>query len=54
MAAEANLCRIGRFEVVSDSDAVATLSLPHDNDLFEAAITEHEVALVVLDRSCRL
>ncbi|OBJ18261.1 AAA family ATPase [Mycobacterium colombiense] len=49
MAAEADLGRIGRFEVLSDSDAVATLSLPHDNDLFEAAIIEHAVALVVLD-----
>jgi hypothetical protein len=49
MAAEANLARIGRFEVVSDSDSVATLSLPHDNDQFEAAITDHRVALVVLD-----
>jgi hypothetical protein len=49
MAAEADLARIGRFEVVSDSDSVATLSLPHDNDLFEAAIYDHGVALVVLD-----
>jgi hypothetical protein len=49
MAAEADLARIGRFEVVSDSDSIATLSLPHDNDLFEAAITDHSVALVVLD-----
>jgi hypothetical protein len=49
MAAEADLGRIGRFEVESDSDAVATLSLPHDNDLFEAAITDHDVALAVLD-----
>ena len=49
MAAEADLGRVGRFEVVSDSDAVATLSLPHDNDLFESAITDHGVALVVLD-----
>jgi hypothetical protein len=49
MAAEADLKRIGRFEVVSDTDAVATLSLPHDNDLFEKAISDHDVALVVLD-----
>lgn len=49
IAAEADLRRIGRFEVESDSDNVAGLSLPHDNDLFEAAITEHHVALVVLD-----
>lgn len=49
MAAEADLGRIGRFEVSFESDAVATLSLPHDNDLFEAAINDHEVALVVLD-----
>lgn len=49
MAAEADLGRIGRFEVVSDSDDVATLSLPHDNDLFEIAITDHGIALVVLD-----
>ncbi|BBY13825.1 AAA family ATPase [Mycobacterium marseillense] len=49
MAAGADLAQIGRFEVVSDSDSVATLSLPHDNELFEAAITDHGVALVVLD-----
>jgi len=49
MAAEADLKRIGRFEVVSDTDAVATLSLPHDNELFEAAIAGHDVALIVLD-----
>ncbi|WP_165774114.1 AAA family ATPase [Mycolicibacterium sphagni] len=49
MAAGADLARIGRFEVVSDEDLAATLSLPHDNDLFEAAISDHDVALVVLD-----
>lgn len=49
MAAEADLKRIGRFEVVSATDTVATLSLPHDNELFEAAISDHDVALVVLD-----
>jgi hypothetical protein len=49
MAAEADLKRIGRFEVVSDTDAVATLSLPHDNEVFETAIADHDVALVVLD-----
>lgn len=49
MAAEADLKRIGRFEVVSDTDAVATLSLPHDNALFEAAIAENDIALIVLD-----
>lgn len=49
MAAEADLKNIGRFEVVSATDTVATLSLPCDNDLFEEAILEHNVALVVLD-----
>lgn len=49
MAAEADLGRIGRFEVLSDSDAVATLSLPHDNELFEAAIADNDIALIVLD-----
>jgi hypothetical protein len=49
MAADADLERIGRFEVVYEADAVATLSLPHDNGLFETAIVDHDVALVVLD-----
>jgi hypothetical protein len=49
MAADADLSRIGRFEVATEADSVATLSLPHDNELFEAAIDEHNVALVVLD-----
>jgi hypothetical protein len=49
MAAEADLSRIGRFEVHTESDDVATLSLPHDNQLLEDAIREHNIALVVLD-----
>lgn len=49
MASEADLTRIGRFDVVTDSDTVATLALPVDNKLLEAAIVEHNVALVVLD-----
>ena len=49
IASEAALSRIGRFEVVTNSDDVATLSLPHDNKLLEDAIAEYDVALVVLD-----
>ena len=49
MASDADLCRIGRFEVTSSSDGIATLSLPFDNDLLEQAIVENDVALVVLD-----
>jgi hypothetical protein len=49
MASDADLSRIGRFEVTSSSDGIATLSLPVDNDLLEQAIVENDVALVVLD-----
>lgn len=49
IAAGADLSRIGRFEVTIDSDATVTLSLPFDNELLEQQITEHDVAVVVLD-----
>ena len=49
LAGGADLGRIGRLDVVTDSDELGTLSLPVDNELFEAAILEHDVALVVLD-----
>ncbi len=49
MAAGADLGMIGRFDVLSFSEEEVTLSLPHDNALLEAAITDHDVALVVID-----
>jgi hypothetical protein len=49
IAAEANRDMVGRFDVVSFADDEMTLSLPHDNDLLEAAIVEHGVRLVLID-----
>ncbi|MFI6496661.1 AAA family ATPase [Nonomuraea typhae] len=49
MAAEADLSRIGRFEVMTAEDDETILSLPHDNQLLEQAIQDHGVALVVID-----
>lgn len=49
IAAGADLSMVGRFEVVNEIGQDATLSLPHDNDMFRAAIVEHGVALVVID-----
>lgn len=50
MAAGADLSRIGRFEVVDDTNGGdVVLSLPQDNALLEQAITEHGAALVVID-----
>jgi hypothetical protein len=48
-AAGADLAMVGRFDVVEDEGEEVTLSLPHDNRLFERAIREHSVAMVVLD-----
>ena len=48
-AAGADLTMVGRFDVVEDSDEQVTLSLPHDNQLLEQVIREHDVALVVMD-----
>ena len=53
MAAKADLSLIGRFEVVvntvDDRETSTTLSLPYDNALLQRAITDNEVALVVID-----
>lgn len=49
MAAGADLSMVGRFDVITDKGAEDTLSLPHDNALFEAEINRHAVALVVID-----
>ena len=49
IGAEADLSRIGQFDVITDTDNTVSLSLPFDNDLLEQSIREHQVALVVLD-----
>jgi RecA-family ATPase len=53
IAAEADLSRVGRFDVVIDAvtDAVTetTLSLPVDNRLLEETIVDNHVSLVVID-----
>lgn len=48
-AAGADLSKIGRFDVVTDTDEEITLSLPTDNAMLEREIAHHGVALVVLD-----
>ncbi|MFJ8191105.1 AAA family ATPase [Streptomyces sp. NPDC096094] len=49
IAAGANLDLVYRVEAVEAEFGETTLSLPQDNSLMEKAITEHDVALVVLD-----
>lgn len=49
MAAGADLTKVARFDVVNWNDAEVMLSLPHDNELLESAVVEHQVALVVID-----
>ncbi|WP_432064151.1 AAA family ATPase [Streptomyces sp. C10-9-1] len=49
IAAGANLDLVYRVEAVEAEYGETTLSLPQDNSLMEKAITEHGVALVVLD-----
>ena len=49
IAAGADLSKVGRFEVVNYDDDEIMLSLPHDNFLLEASITEHDIAMVVID-----
>ena len=50
MAAGADLSRVGRFDVLTETgDDGVTLSLPHDNDLLEAEVDRHSVALVTID-----
>jgi hypothetical protein len=49
MAAGADLSRVGRFDVVSDSDEVRTLTLPSDNEMLKRAVIANRVALVVMD-----
>jgi len=49
IAAGADRSLVGRFDVVSDTDDVLTLSLPADNELLKQAIENYEVGLVVLD-----
>ena len=48
-ASGADRNRVGRFEVVTYDDETTVLSLPHDNQLLEDAINEHDVKLVVID-----
>ncbi len=47
--AGADLSKVGRFDVIEDEDEQVLLRLPHDNRLLEAAIVEHQIAVVVLD-----
>lgn len=49
IGAGANLDLVYRVEAVEAEYGETTLSLPQDNSLMEQAITEHDVALVVLD-----
>ncbi len=49
IAAGADMTRVARVEVVAQEQASVTLSLPEDVDLLTQAISEHEVALVVID-----
>jgi hypothetical protein len=49
MAANADLERVYRAEVVLDRDDTTTLSLPHDLGELERLIIQHDVGLVVLD-----
>ncbi|MEU1892762.1 AAA family ATPase [Streptomyces pristinaespiralis] len=49
IAAGADLERVYRVEAVDAEYGETTLSLPQDNSLMEAAIIEHDVALIVLD-----
>jgi hypothetical protein len=54
IAAKANLELIGRFEVITkdldgDKEMSVTLSLPTDNSLLQKAVTDNDVALVVID-----
>ncbi|BBX15234.1 hypothetical protein CRI77_22470 [Mycolicibacterium duvalii] len=49
MAAGADLSLVARIEVITHEVASVTLSLPDDIGLLNAAITEHDVALVVID-----
>lgn len=49
IAAGADLGKIGRFDITSDTDELLTLSLPDDNLELEQKIVENDVALVVVD-----
>ncbi|WP_320783845.1 AAA family ATPase [Streptomyces sp. CRN 30] len=49
IGAGANLDLVYRVEAVEAEYGETTLSLPQDNSLMEQAITDHDVALVVLD-----
>nr|WP_240982877.1 AAA family ATPase [Streptomyces sp. S3(2020)] len=49
IGAGADLDLVYRVEAVESEYGETTLSLPQDNSLMEKAITEHDVALVVLD-----
>lgn len=49
IAAGADMLKVGRIEVVRQEGATVTLSLPDDIELLTQAITEHGVALVVVD-----
>jgi hypothetical protein len=49
IAAGADLGMVARADAVSETADNVTLSLPSDTSLLEQAITEHDVALVILD-----
>lgn len=49
IAAKADLSMVGQFDVLEQDEDEMILSLPHDNALFEQAIVEDDIALVVID-----
>ncbi|TSD62810.1 AAA family ATPase [Aeromicrobium piscarium] len=49
LAAGADLSLVGRLDVVTEIGDEVVLTLPSDNSLFETAIAEHDIALVVID-----
>lgn len=49
LAADADLTKVGRFDVVLDDDLEVALSLPTDNKVLEEEILANGVAMVVID-----
>ena len=49
IAAGADLSRVGRFDIITDTDNAVALSLPVDNQLLGQAIIENDIAVVALD-----
>lgn len=49
IAGDADLGKVGRFDVVTATNDELSLSLPDDLDLLEQTIRQHRVALVVID-----